>query len=336
MLLKLGIYAFAGILCFQETKVFPVKRVDLAGEAQGTTWHVTYYSKDTRVKKSQIDSLLLVIDSSLSIYKPYSCIVAFNKSSSGIMIDEHFRRVVEKSLETYYLTDGIFDITIMPIVEAWGFGAKAIDTLPDSNAIQTLLKCVGSQYLHLNGHRLSKLKPCVRVDVNGIAQGYSSDVIAGFLERNGIVDYIVELGGELRVHGKKQPENKPFKVGIEAPSDDDFISHPMEKILVLDNGGVTTSGNYRKYYESNGKKISHLMDPHTGYPVQNELISVTVYAKDAITADAYDNSLMAMGLKKGLEFVEKRKDLAAFFIYHLPDGNIADTASNRFYKLIEH
>lgn len=336
--LKVFIFCFAGMffVCSQKPPDLSFIRVDLAGEAQGTTWHITYYGKDTLAKKRQIDSLLLVIDSSLSIYKPYSRIVSFNNSSKGIMIDEHFRRVVEKSLDTYHQTDGIFDITILPIVEAWGFGAKAIDSLPDSNTIQSLLKCVGSQYLKLDGYRLTKLKPCLKIDVNGIAQGYSSDVMAGFLEKNGIVNYIVELGGELRVHGKKQPGNEPFKVGIEAPSDNDFISLPMEKILVVDSGGVTTSGNYRKYYETKGKKISHLMDPHTGYSIKNELISVTVYAKDAMTADAYDNSLMAMGLDRAMQFVEKRQDLAAFFIYHLPNGNTADTASSRFYKLIKH
>jgi thiamine biosynthesis lipoprotein len=311
-------------------------RVDLTGAAQGTTWHITYYGKDSTVKKMQIDSLLAVIDSSLSIYKPYSHIVAFNNSRTGIIIDEHFRRVVEKSLETYHQTDGLFDITILPIVEAWGFGAKHIETLPDSNTIRSLLTCVGSQYLKLDGYRLTKLKPCVKIDVNGIAQGYSVDVIANFFERNGIVNYIVELGGELRVHGKKQPGNEPFKIGIEAPSDNDFESHPLEKILVADSGGITTSGNYRKYYESNGKHISHLMDPHTGYSIQNKMISVTVYAKDAITADAYDNALMAMGLDRGMDFVEKRQDLAAYFIYRLPNGKTADTASSRFYNLIQH
>lgn len=328
------IFCSAGLLfVFLKPQTISI-RVDLAGTAQGTTWKITYYGKDTAVKKGQIDSLLAVIDSSLSIYKPYSHIVAFNNSPTGITIDDHFRNVVEKSIETYHQTGGLFDITILPIVEAWGFGAKHIDTLPDSAAIRSLLRCVGSQYLKLNGYRLTKLKPCVKIDVNGIAQGYSVDVIADFFEKNGIVNYIVELGGELRVHGKKLPGNEPFKIGIEAP-ENDLVSHPIEKILVADSGGITTSGNYRKYYENKGKKISHLMDPHTGYSVQNEMISVTVYAKDAITADAYDNSLMAMGLDKGMEYVEKRPDLAAYFIYRLPDGNIADSASSRFYKLIQ-
>lgn len=323
-------------LSLKEPLTISFIRVDLAGVAQGTTWHITYYGKDTVVRKRQIDSLLAVIDSSLSIYKPYSRIIAFNNSTTGITINDHFRRVVEKSLETYHQTEGLFDITILPIVEAWGFGAKSIDVLPDSTTILSLLNCVGSQYLKLDGYRLTKLKPCVKIDVNGIAQGYSVDEIAGFLEKNGIANYIVELGGELRVHGKKQPGSEPFKIGIESPFDNDFVSHPIEKILLVDSGAITTSGNYRKYFESKGKKISHLMDPRTGYSIKNEMISVTVYAKDAITADAYDNALMAMGLKKAMKFVEKRQDMAAYFIYHLSNGNIADTASSRFYDLIHY
>ena len=337
-LFRTFIFCFVGLvfLSLKEPLTISFIRVDLAGAAQGTTWHITYYGKDTVVRKRQIDSILAVIDSSLSIYQPYSRIVAFNNSTTGIIIDDHFRRVVEKSLETYHQTDGLFDITILPIVEAWGFGAKSVDSLPDSTTILSLLNCVGSQYLKLDGYRLTKSKPCVRIDVNGIAQGYSVDLLSNFLEKNGIVNYIVELGGELRVHGKKQPGNEPFKIGIEAPSDNDFSSHPIEKILLADSGAITTSGNYRKYYESNGKKISHLMDPRTGYSIKNEMISVTVYAKDAMTADAYDNALMAMGLDNAMKFVEKRQDLAAYFVYLMPNGNTADTACSRFQKLIQH
>ncbi|MEP7107822.1 MAG: FAD:protein FMN transferase [Ferruginibacter sp.] len=311
------------------------QRIELSGLAQGTSWHITYYAADSLVTKKQVDSILLVIDSSLSVYKPYSRIVEFNKSQTGIIIDEHFRKVVEKSLDTYRQTIGLFDITVFPLVEAWGFGSKPLQDIPDSATISLLMACVSSAYLQLRTDTLLKLKPCVKIDVNGIAQGYSVDVIADFFEKSGIINYIVELGGELRVHGKKQPVNEPFKIGIETPSDNDFQSSPFEKILVLDSGAITTSGNYRKYHESKGKKFSHIIDPRTGYSAQNELISVTVYSKDAITADAYDNSLMLMGIDKAMRFVEERKNMAAFFIYKLPNGKIADTASTRFYKLIQ-
>ena len=312
-----------------------VIRIDLHGFAQGTTWNITYYASDTVVRKDQVDSILLVIDSSLSIYKPYSRIVAFNNSTSGIIIDKHFQKVIEKSLDTYYQTTGLFDITVFPLVEAWGFGVKPFQGIPDSTTIRKLLSCVSSDYLKLKKNRLIKSKPCVKIDVNGIAQGYSVDVIADFLERNGIRNYLVELGGELRVHGKKQPVNETFTVGIEAPFENETETSLIQKVLILDSGAITTSGNYRKYYESKGRKISHIIDPRTGFSSQNEMISVTVYAKNAITADAYDNALMVMGLEKALKFVEKRKDLAAYFIFHQSNGIVADTGSSRFYTLIK-
>lgn len=314
----------------------PPRRIELSGYAQGTTWHAVYYAADMLVSKNEIDSILLVIDSSLSIYKPYSRISAFNNSRRGIRIDDHFRKVMEKSLDTYRQTNGLFDITVLPLVEAWGFGAKNREQPPDSATVRRLLGCIGSDGLRLKKNKLKKSRRCIRIDVNGIAQGYSVDVVAAFFEKKGIIDYLVEIGGELRVQGKKQPENQSFRIGIEAPPDSGFPDEqPLEKVLVVDSGAVTTSGNYRKYHESNGKKISHLIDPRTGYSVQNELISVTVYARDAITADAYDNALMLMGLDKALSFVESREDMAAFFIYRLPDGNVADTASSRFYRLIQ-
>jgi len=308
-------------------------KLNLNGLAQSTTWHLTYYAKDALVTKYQIDSILLVIDSSLS--KFYSRIVAFNNSKSGITIDEHFRKVVEKSLETYQQTDVFFDITILPVVAAWGFGANRTKLIPDSIKIKSLISCVGSDFLNLKNNFLFKSKPCVKIDVNSIAQAYSVDVLADFLEKSNIADYIVELGGELHVHGRNRLENKHFKIGIEAPSDYELQPQTMEKILVFDNGAITTSGNFRKYHESKGIKLSHLMDPHTGYSIQNEMISVTVYAKDAFTADAYDTPLKAMGLQRAMAFVEKRKDIPAYFINHLPDGTVADAASTKFYNLMK-
>ncbi len=172
--------------------------------------------------------------------------------------------------------------------------------------------------------------------MNGIAQGYSVDVLSDFLERNNIRNYIVELGGEIRVKGTKQPGNEKFKIGIESPENDEFEMGYMKKVIEIDNGAITTSGNYRRYYESEGKKIAHIIDPRTGYPVSNDLISVTVFAKDAITADAFDNAIMVMGLQEGVAFVNKRNDIAAHFIYKTKNGSVKDTMSKEFYKLMHH
>jgi thiamine biosynthesis lipoprotein len=308
------------------------KRYHIAGTAQGTTYSIIYYGKDSVVTKGMIDLMLMKLDSSLSLFKPYSRINQFNNSANGIVLDKHLLPVIKKSIATYKETKGLFDITVYPLVEAWGFGVKKATTTPDSLTVRSLRNCVSTNLIELKGFFLHKKKPCVKIDLNGIAQGYSVDVLATLLEQYSINNYVIELGGEIRVKGSKQPNGEKLKIGIESPLEDEFEQHPLQKIIELDKGAITTSGSYRKFYESNGQKITHLINPKTGYPHKNELISVTVYAKDAITADAYDNALMLMGLKQALAFVEKRKDLAAYFIYKDKNGTIADTASTRFLK----
>jgi thiamine biosynthesis lipoprotein len=311
------------------------RKIQISGKAQGTTYHITWYAEDSIVSQQQIDSILQKIDTSLSIYNPQSLITKFNNGNSGVAMDNHFRIVLNKSLETYRQTNGIFDITVLPLVQAWGFGPKKVTALPDSATIRSIKACVSSLNLYTKGNTLYKRKSCTGIDVNGIAQGYSVDVVASFLEAHGIRNYLVEIGGEIRVKGHKQPGNEKMKIGIEAPGENNFELSMISKIISVDSGAITTSGSYRKFYESEGKKITHLIDPRTGYPAQNELISVTVFASDAITADALDNALMVMGLKKALQFTEQRKNIAAHFIYRTPDGKIADTASSRFYKLLQ-
>lgn len=310
------------------------RKIQINGNAQGTTYHMIWYAHDSTIGQPQIDSILAKIDTSLSIYNPQSLISRFNNSSTGIVMDDHLSNVFDKSIDTYRKTGGIFDITVQPLVQAWGFGPKKTTGLPDPATIQSLKACVSSLNLYRKGNTLLKRKPCTTIDVNGIAQGYSVDVVADYLEAHGIRNYLVEIGGEIRVKGHKQPGGEKMKIGIEAPGENDFELSMIQKIVAVDSGALTTSGSYRKFYESEGKKISHLIDPRTGYPAQNELISVTVYARDAITADAYDNALMVMGLRKAMQFVEQRKDLAAHFIYRTPAGAIADTASSRFLKLL--
>jgi FAD:protein FMN transferase len=308
------------------------QRFHISGRAQGTTYSITYYASDSFVTKTRIDSLLAGLDESLSIYKQGSLINNFNASTKGSPIDDHLQEVVAKSLEISKETKGMFDITIMPLTQAWGFGTNARTDPPTKAGIKKLLACVGSHHLQLKDKFLHKDLPCTMIDVNGIAQGYSVDMLADLLETNGINNYVVELGGEIRVKGRK-PGNEKMKVGIESPVSAERDPGMMQKILVIDSGAITTSGNYRRYYESEGKKISHLLDPKTGYSISNELIAVTVFAKDAITADGYDNALMGMGLTKALKFLEGKQELAAYFIYKGRDGIARDTSSKRFTQL---
>ncbi|MBN8878445.1 MAG: FAD:protein FMN transferase [Sphingobacteriales bacterium] len=311
-----------------------MKKIQINGSAQGTTYHITYYAKDCVIVKSQIDSLLNAIDQSLSLYNPNSLINQFNQSNEGLTVDNHFVAVTKAAQSIFQKTNGLFDITIGPLTKAWGFGPVKPDSLPNEKAIQSLLPCVDSRLLYWEGKKLKKKDPCVQLDANGIAQGYSVDQLGLLLEQNGISDYLVELGGEIRVKGKKWPEQTKMSVGIETPGED-FAPTVMKKIVWLDKGALTTSGNYRRYRESGGKHLSHLINPRTGYPFENELISVTVYAPDAITADAYDNALMGMGLRQALDFVEKQPGLGAYFIYRQKNGNIADSTSRIFRSLLQ-
>lgn len=308
-----------------------LKLYQLSGYAQGTTYNINYYHGSQAISKKQIDSILVAIDSSLSIYKDYSLITTFNQSARGLKMDVHLQTVVEKSLAISKKSNGAFDITVYPLVNAWGFGLSK-PTIPPSHAeIKKLLGNTGYQNIEIKGNELLKRKPQIQIDVNGIAQGYSVDLIADFLEKNGVRHYMAELGGELRVKGKK-PENQSFKIGIEAVNDIDFA--PLTKFIEIDSGAITTSGNYRKFMELGTEQSNHIINPKTGYYQKNSLVSVTVYAPDAITADGYDNVLMNLGLEKSLSFLAKHKELAAYFVFK-KDGKIKDTCSVGFPKIKE-
>ncbi|WP_316822498.1 FAD:protein FMN transferase [Pedobacter gandavensis] len=309
------------------------QQYSIQGYAQGTDYSIKYFANDSVVTKASVDSILLKIDSSMSLYKPYSQISRFNLSKKGMLIDDHFARVIRKSFEVHRETNGKFDVTVAPLVQAWGFGPKPVSNFPDAARIKELLQNVGMNHLELQGNYLKKKKPGITIDLNGIAQGYSVDVVADFLLKKGIRSFIVEIGGELRVEGPK-PDGSVMKIGIEGPAASSTDEPEIRHILSFSTGAVTTSGNYRKYLQRGKGKIAHLINPKTGYPLDNQLISVTIFAKDAMTADGYDNAVMAMTMKEALAFVESKKGMEAYLIYHRKDGTVADTLTNGFKKMI--
>jgi FAD:protein FMN transferase len=313
-----------------------IKAFHVTGNAQGTTFSITYYAADSLFTLKHADSIFNSIDSSLSLYKPYSLINKFNSADTGVVMDVHLQQVIKRSLQVHAKTQGAFDITVWPLVTAWGFGLKKIEEIPDSQNIARLMHCIGSDKLIINGNHLHKKNPCVEIDVNGIAQGYTVDVLAAFMNARGLTNYMIELGGEIRVQGRRQPGNQPMRIGIESPGEDAFLPPSIKKIITIDSGAITTSGSYRKFYESKGKRFPHIIDPATGFTMQNELISVTVFAKDAITADAYDNALMVMGLQKAIAFVQASKEIEALFIYRDRNGIVSDTATAGFYTIMQN
>lgn len=272
----------------------------------------------------------------MSTYNPNSLISQFNRAKTGLTIDEHFAKVAAKALEIARETDGVFDPTVYPLMKAWGFGPEKSAKAPNETELKSIRKNVGYQKITLKNKRIQKSLPGVKLDLNGIAQGYTVDVLADFIEQKDVKNYLVEVGGEMRTHGKKQPQNEPFKVGIEAPDEDMFNPTVIQKVIYPGDGAITTSGSYRQFHQNGKKKISHLINAKTGYPVDNELLSVTVWAKDALTADGYDNALMAMGLKNAMLFMQKKKGMEAYFIYKNRQGAVVDTATAGFYPLMKN
>ncbi|WP_068398636.1 FAD:protein FMN transferase [Pedobacter cryoconitis] len=305
----------------------------LRGYAQGTDYSIKYFAESPLVSGAEVDSILLKIDSSMSLYKSYSLISKFNSATKALSIDSHFMQVINKSFEIYEATQGKFDITVAPLVQAWGFGPKPIAVFPDSARIKELLKNVGMNLLGVQGNELFKKQPGVQIDLNGIAQGYSVDVVADYLLQKGIHCFVVEIGGEIRMKGPK-PDGTALRVGIEGPALNEQSEPQLRHVISFNEGAVTTSGNYRKYLQAGGKKISHLINPKTGYPLDNQLISVTLYAKDALTADGYDNAVMAMSVEQALAFVSAKKNMEAYLIYHRKDGTVTDTLTAGFKKMI--
>ncbi|WP_157836786.1 FAD:protein FMN transferase [Sphingobacterium deserti] len=287
----------------------------LDGRAQGTTYHVHYYASQALITQKMIDSTLHVIDESMSLYKKSSLISRFNEPGKCSMaIDSHIKNVIQQSFTVNKESKGIFDITVKPLVALWGFGAAHITTFPKQATLDSVLAFVGMDKLALRGSTLCKSDPRVAIDLDGIAQGYSVDVLADLLEKHGIRNYLVELGGEIKTKGAKA--NKvPFEVAIERPTG----AEGSRFVLQLSNRAVTTSGNYRKAYNYAGKRIHHHINPIDGYPSQNNVASVTVIAKTAMEADAYDNVFMALSATEGVTFANRRKGMEVYIIY--TEGN---------------
>jgi len=290
--------------------------VKFNGKAQGSTYSVSYYDTENRNFQNEIDSLLNKFNSVFSIYDSSSMISKTNRNES-VELNDWFKDVFNTSEHIYKETYGCFDPTVAPLVNAWGFGSKRADNV-NQKEIDSLLKFVGFNKIKIKDNIIVKEDKRVMLDFNAIAQGFCSDVIGSFLESKKIRSYIVEIGGEIVTKGEKQ-DGSLWKVGIEKPAQNADDAQSIFQVANVKNKALSTSGNYRKYIEKNGKRYSHEIDPKTGYPEENNLLSVTVVADKCITADAYATAFMVMGLEKAFTFAQKTPELEAFFIFS--DGN---------------
>ncbi len=291
----------------------------IEGTAQGATYHITFENKELKDYSIVIDSFLNAFDKSLSIYDSTSLISKINSNCNDLMLDDWFIKVFNKSVVINKLTDGAFDITVGPICNAWGFGNTPY-TKVDSASIDSLLQFVGMSNVSINDQKLVKLLPGVKLDFNALAQGYAVDIICDFFEEEGIENYLIEIGGELRAKGKNAKDNY-WKIGIDRPDDNNNIAgENLQAILEIKDKAVATSGNYRRFFVENGVKYSHIINPKTGYPARSNLLSVTVISDKCIDADALATSFMVLGFEKSKTLVKQLPDIDVLFIYSNENG----------------
>ncbi|MFZ4414462.1 MAG: FAD:protein FMN transferase [Bacteroidales bacterium] len=292
--------------------------VKISGIAQGTTYHITYYDQKNRNFKTEIDKLLSDFDKSVSLYDSTSIISRVNNNDKKVVLDKFFKQCFNKSMEVSKATEGAFDATVGPLVNGWGFSFKKKARM-DSAMVDSLLKFIGYQLVELKAGKVIKKDPRIKLDFNALAQGYSVDLVSELLNAKKIANYIVEIGGEVYAKGHK-PNGDHWKIGIEKPIDNTEGDNPLKAIVKIENMALNTSGNYRKFYIENGIRYSHEINPKTGYPAHNNVLSATVLAADCMTADAYATAFMVMGLEKSIAFLALHQELSAYLIYAKESG----------------
>lgn len=297
-------------------------KVNLHGNAFGTRFSITYFDGENRDFSSAVDSLFNKVNRSLSTYIDTSDISKINNGDTTVLIDGYFEEVFEKSKKIHDETEGVFDPTIGNLVNAWGFGPEENNNRLDSAQVDSILQRTGFDKVRLKDRKITMDFSDIYFDFNAIAKGYAVDVVGRFLERNGIENYLVEIGGEIRSRGKQLERNSAWNVAIENPNFDGTRS--IEKVITLENEAMATSGSYRKFKtDSTGRKYSHIINAKTGHPVRNNLLSVSVIGpRDCADLDAYATALMAMPLEKAKAFLTSRKNLRGHIIYTDKDDQL--------------
>ena len=294
----------------------------LAGKAQGSYYSIIYYDKAQRDFQQAIDSLLNDFDLTASLWVDNSEICKVNQATEPIQVSPRFADLFQKSVQINEYTDGCFDCRIGPLVSAYGFARKKQQDLSDSERDELLRICRGQVWLDTSDDgtiTLHKQYPQSALDFNAIAQGYSVDMVCDFLAAQGLKQYLVDIGGEVRSRGTK-PDGQTWKVGIERPAADKKDERVVEISVALTDQSVVTSGSYRKYYEKDGMRFSHTIDPYSGTPVQHTTLSTSVVDSTAWRADALATAFMVMGVERGREWLKKHPEVEeVFFIYD--DGN---------------
>jgi thiamine biosynthesis lipoprotein len=312
----------------------PASIESFAGFTQGTTYSVVY-DNNKKISpdelKTEVEKILSDFDMSLSLYKDSSVISRINRNED-VVPDEYFKEVFKQSVYISEITDGAFDITVGPLVKAWGFGPDSHKNFTEAKR-DSLMKLVGMDKVSLVNGKLVKSDPAINLDVNAIAQGYSVDVLCSFLDKKGFSNYLIEVGGEVRARGTKAGAH--WRIGIDKPADNNMSpGETLQAIIRISDKALATSGNYRKFYVENGVKYSHTIDPKTGYPAKNNLLSATILADDCATSDGIATACMVMGMDAAIEFINAHHEFSAYFVYSDDSGNFSTWYSESLKEFI--
>ena len=308
----------------------PQKMV-LQGLAQGSYYAVTYFDEQNRNFQHEIDSIFHAVDLSVNLWVDSSVISKVNRNEE-VTLDRIFIDNFNIAQEAARLSDGYFDPTISPIVAAWGFSYKNGDSITPQ-LIDSLRQLVDYRNIRIEDGKVVKTNPDMKLDFNAIAQGYTSDLIAAFLDSRGIKNYLVDTGGEIMAQGCK-PNGDAWIVGIEKPAASWDSERIVQARIAVRDKGLVTSGSTRKYVERNGKRYSHCIDPKTGYPVEHNVLSATVIAESSVWADALASICMVMGMEKSLPLIEGMEGVEAYYIY-VNEHNELETFATEGFVLLE-
>ena len=302
----------------------------IEGQTQGTLYHIKYEGREDLTK--DVDSILNDFENSMSTYRENSTISKIGKNDNSVVLDKYFLQCFKKGTEISNISHGAFDMSVAPLVNIWGFGFEH-NQEADKDAIDSILQFVGYEKIRLENNRIVKDDSRIMLDASAIAKGQSVDVVSEYLESLGIVNYLVEIGGELRAKGTKF-NNENWIIGIDKPIDNSGYDYrELQAKLKVINMSVATSGSYRRFYEKDGQRYSHTIDPHTGYPVTHGLLSTTVIAPDCMTADAYATAFMVLGVEESKKIAEKDPVIQAYFIFATETDSINITYTKGFENL---
>lgn len=319
-----------GIVALSSCETQPHKMV-LQGLAQGSYYAITYFDAEGRNFQHEIDSIFHAVDQSVNLWVDSSIISKVNRNEP-VTLDPIFIDNFNIAQKAARLSDGYFDPTISPIVAAWGFSYKSGDSLTPQ-LIDSLRQLVDYRKVRIENGMVVKDNPAIKLDFNAIAQGYTSDMIASFLESRGIKDYLVDTGGEIMARGGK-PNGQPWIVGIEKPAENWDSEQEVQTRIALRDKGLVTSGSTRKYVERDGKRYSHCINPKTGYPVEHQVLSVTVMAENSVWADALASIGMVMGMENSLPLFEDIEGVEAYYIFINGQNELETYATEGFKALI--